>query len=253
MQKTSLENLVQITKKILQTKYPKAEFAFLAGSIVRGEGTDFSDLDIVVIYQDLPNAFRESFYFQAFPVETFVHSPETLNYFFEMDGKEQNPSLAVMVTEGIVVPEENDLSQKLKRLANEILENPPKITNEEINTLRYGITDLLDDIRDPHSKETLIGAATGLYPKLAEFYLRTNGHWSARRKAIPKYLQIADPEFFQRFCDGFEELFAFGKTEKIIQLAEETLKPFGGLLFDGVRLDAPKNWRREIEIKDNSK
>lgn len=46
---TTLENLVKITNEILQTKYPTAEFALLAGSIVRGEATAFSDLGIIVI------------------------------------------------------------------------------------------------------------------------------------------------------------------------------------------------------------
>jgi len=58
----------------------------LAGSIVRGEGTPHSDLDLVVIFDRLPNAYRESFYFGDLPVEAFVHDPETLNYFlFEVD------------------------------------------------------------------------------------------------------------------------------------------------------------------------
>ena len=247
MRDESVENLAEITKEILQTKYPLAEFAFLAGSIIRGEGTKYSDLDIVIIFENLPNAYRESFYFQGFPVETFVHTPETLNYFFELDGKDQNPSLAVMVVEGIVVPTETDLSNKLKRLAESVLENPPKITKKEIDKLRYGITDLLDDIRDPLSKETLIGAGTGLYSILAEFFLRTNGHWSARRKAIPRYLRKANPEFAERFCDGFEELFGVGKADKIIKLAEEVLAKHGGVYFDGVRSDAPNDWRKPIE------
>jgi predicted nucleotidyltransferase len=227
MRDESIENLIKITIEILQTKYPTAEFAFLAGSIIRDEGTKYSDLDIVVMFENLPNAYRESFYFQGFPVETFVNTPETLNYFFESNSKDGVPSLAVMVVEGIVVPSETDLSQKLKKMANEILANPPKITKDEIDILRYRITDLLDDIREPRSKAELIGAGTGLYPILAEFYLRANGHWTARRKAIPKYLRKANPEFAKSFCDGFEELFALGKPEKIIELAEEVLEPFG--------------------------
>ena len=247
MRNESLENLVGVTKEILAAKYSGAEFAFLAGSIIRGEGTKYSDLDIVVIFADLPNAFRESFHFEGFPVETFVHTPETLNYFFERDSKEQNPSLAMMVTEGVVVPTENDLSGKLKGLAAEVVENPPTITTEEIDALRYGITNLVDDIRDPRSKEALIGAAIGLYPTLAEFYLRTNGHWASRRKAIPKYLNQADSEFGKRFCEGFEKLFSLGKTDKIIKLAEEVLEPFGGLYFEGARVDAPSDWRKPIK------
>lgn len=247
MRDESIENLIRITNKILQTKYPAAKFAFLAGSIIRGEGTPFSDLDIVVIFENLPCAYRESFYFENFPVETFVHTPETLNYFFDLDTRDNVPALAVMVSEGIVVPMETDLSQKLKKSANEILAKPPQITKAEIDTFRYQLTDLLDDIRQPRSKETLIGAVTGLYPILAEFYLRTNGHWSAKRKAIPKYLSLANPEFCERFCDGFEEIFTAGKSGKIIKLTEEVLEPHGGLFFEGFKLEAPADWRKPIE------
>lgn len=69
-------------------------------------------------FADLPNAYRESSYFQGFPIETLVHIPKDLNYFFETDTEEQNPSMAIMINEGIFVPNERGLSGKLKNLAN---------------------------------------------------------------------------------------------------------------------------------------
>ncbi len=243
----SIAELIEITKEILQTKYPTAEFAFLAGSIVRGEGTAFSDLDIVIVYKELPNAFRESFYFRKFPVETFVHTPETLNYFFEADAKTRVPSLARMVAEGIEVSAKNDLSEKLKCLANDCLNNPPKISDEEIRNFRCWITDLLDDIREPRSKEELTASGTTLYGAAADFYLRTNGVWSAKSKSIPRSLRKLNPDFHQKFCESFEELFVAGKPEKVIELTETILEKHGGLLFDGVRLDAPTDWQKPIE------
>ena len=245
--KTSLDKLIKVTNEILLTKYPTAEVAFLAGSIVRGEGTAFSDLDIVVIYDDLPNAFRESFYFRAFPVETFVHTSETLNYFFETDAKSGVPSLAVMVAEGIEVPAKNDLSEKLKHLANDCLNNPPKISEEEIRNFRCWITDLIDDIREPRSKEELTASGTTLYGATADFYLRTNGVWSAKSKSIPRSLQKLNPGFCREFCESFEELFAAGKSEKVIKLCEVTLEKHGGFLFDGMRLDALADFKKPIE------
>ncbi len=245
--KTSLDELIGITKEILQAKYPSAEFAFLAGSIVRGEATAFSDLDIVIIYKELPNAFRESFYFRDFPVETFVHTPETLNYFFEADAKTFVPSLAAMVAEGREVPAKNDLSEKLKRLANDCLKNPPKISDEEIRNFRCWITDLIDDIREPRSKEELTASAATLYAAVADFYLRTNGVWSAKSKSIPRRLQKLNPDFCRKFCESFEELFAAGKSEKVIKLTESILEKHGGFLFDGERLDAPADFKKPIE------
>ncbi len=243
----SLDRLIEITKEILQTKYPTAEFAFLAGSIVRGEGTAFSDLDIVVVYQELPNAFRESFYFREFPVETFVQTPETLNYFYAAEAKNFVPSLAAMVAEGIEVPSKTDLSARLKHLAKEFLNNPPKISDEEIRHLRGWLTDLIDDIRAPRSKEELTATGTTLYSALAEFYLRTNGVWSAKSKSIPRALRKLNPDFQQRFCASFENLFIAGEIESIINLTQDLLAPHGGFLFDGLRLDASPDCRKPIE------
>lgn len=242
-----LDELIEITNEILQTKYRAAEFAFLSGSIVRGEGTAFSDLDIVVIYKELPNAFRESFYFRKFPVETFVHTPETLNYFiFDFDRPSTVGSLASMVSEGIEVPKKSELSEQLKRLANEYLAHPPKISEDEKRNLRCRITDLVDDIRAPRSKEELTASGAEFYLVLADFYFRANGFWSAKNKSIPRQFEKANPDLRQKFCASFEELFVAGKPEKVIELAEELLAPHGGFLFDGLRLDASADCRKPI-------
>lgn len=116
---------------------PNASVIFLAGSLVRGEGTSYSDLDLVVIFDKLPNAYRESMHFQNFPVEAFVHDPETLNYFlYEIDRPSGIPSLAHMILEGIEIPESNEMSQTLKELATSLIElGPPVLSNEDTRKL----------------------------------------------------------------------------------------------------------------------
>ena len=59
--------------EVVAEKYPEARVAFLAGSVTRGEGTQTSDLDLVVIYNKLPQAYRESFVSGGWPIEAFVH------------------------------------------------------------------------------------------------------------------------------------------------------------------------------------
>ena len=88
---------------VFRERYPDAEVAFAAGSLVRGEGTAYSDLYLVVVFPTLPAAYRESFRFQGLPVEVFVHDPETLEYFFvEMDVASGIPTLPWMVMEASV-------------------------------------------------------------------------------------------------------------------------------------------------------
>jgi hypothetical protein len=241
-----LDDIIKITNEIRVSKYKDAKVIFLAGSIVRGEGTPDSDLDLVVVFENLPNAYRESFYFRGFPVEAFVHDPETLNYFItERELKSGVCVMAQMVSEGIEVPERSEFSQRLKQLAISVIDSPaPKLDEESLRQMRYNITNLIDDIRHPRSKTEVIATGTALYDVLANCYLRTNGFWTAKAKSIPRKLKLADIEFSLRYCASFEKLFAGGQTAEIIALAEEILKPIGGFLFEGHKLDAPLSNRK---------
>jgi Nucleotidyltransferase domain len=243
-----LHQLTKITNEILVSRYSGARVIFLAGSIVRGEGTPYSDLDLVIIFDSLTAAYRESFYFQGFPVEAFVHDPETLNHFLsEIDRRSGIPALAQMILEGIEIPEPNELSQSLKSLAALVIESgPPPLSDQDIQKMRYNLTNLIDDIRQFSSKDELVASGTALYESLADYYFRTNNLWSAKGKSIPRILKQRDADLCLRYCNSFEELFAHGRAEKVIALAEELLKPKGGFLFDGHRLDAPADCRKPL-------
>ena len=236
----------QVVTEIFATRYPDASLIFLAGSIVRSEGTSFSDLDLVVIFEHLATAYRESFYFNDYPVEAFVHDPETLNYFFyEVDRPSGIPALAQMISEGIEIPQASALSRALKDLAAAVLQlGPPRLSEEDVAKLRYDITNLVDDIREPRSKAELVGTGTQLYEALANHYFRTNNLWSAKGKSIPRILKQADEDLCLRYLSAFEELFASGRPDSVIALAEEILKPTGGFLFAGHRLEAPESHRK---------
>ena len=94
----------EAARRILRERYGGAVVLFLAGSVVRGEGTPGSDLDLVVLYERLPNAYRESLVYEGWPVEAFVHDPETLRRFFQTDSREGIPSILYMVVEGVELP-----------------------------------------------------------------------------------------------------------------------------------------------------
>ncbi|MBK9324752.1 MAG: nucleotidyltransferase domain-containing protein [Bdellovibrionaceae bacterium] len=240
----------EVSKNILRERYPKAEVAFVAGSFNRNEETKYSDIDLVVVFSKLEAAWRESFVYDGWPVEAFVHDPETLNYFFnEVDGKDGTPSLPMMVIEGPSIPEDNSLSKKLKKLAQAVIDKgPPKWSKDTIYHNRYMITDLIDDIREPRNQNEANAVLGSLHETLGNFYFRANGMWSASRKHIPRKLKKINSDLHIKWVTAFNDAFC-GKTEEVIQLATEITEPFGGLLFDGYRRDAPKDWR----VKDSGK
>jgi hypothetical protein len=242
-----LKELKRITAEIYKAKYSSAKAIFLAGSVVRGEGTSTSDLDLVVVFDHLPCAYRDSYFCEKWPIEAFVHDPQTLEYFFrEFDRPTGIPSLASMVAEGIELPAANDFTASLKQLARTVLdEGPPQWTSEEVNRSRYSITDLVNDLRDPRSKQEMVAISTSLYPALANHYLRSRHLWSAQGKAIPRRLHAVDASFAKRFLDSFDEIFLKNCPDKVVNIAAEVLEADGGFLFEGHKLDAPPSWRIE--------
>src|SRR5215467_1082767 len=118
--------IIDVANAIRAARYRDAAAMFAAGSIVRGEGTTFSDLDLVVVYARLPCAYRESFRFDGYPIEAFVHDPATLEYFFlDVDGPSGVPALPQMIVEGIEIPGPSEMSRQLKRRAVAVIEAGP--------------------------------------------------------------------------------------------------------------------------------
>jgi predicted nucleotidyltransferase len=239
------EQIMATAEAIRAERYAQCCAFFVAGSLIRNEGTAYSDLDLVVVYPRLKCAYRESFQFGGYPVEAFVHDPETLEYFFvEVDRPSGVPALPQMVAEGLEVPEPSDLSRALKQRATAIIEmGPPLLDAEGEQRLRYAVTDVLDDLRGARSYEELMGTGSQLYEALANYYFRSMGLWSARGKAIPRGLVRADSTLCAAYCRSFESLFRNGDTRQVIDLAEDMLRARGGPLFDGYKSDAPEAWR----------
>ena len=245
------DRIIDAAQAIRAQRYADADAVFAAGSIVRGEGTAFSDLDLVVVYGRVERAYRESFRFGGWPVEAFVHDPATLDYFFqEVDGPAGVPALAQMVFEGVEVPQATELSRALKRRASAfIAAGPPALDAESERRLRYFVSDLVDDLRAPRSPDELIGTGAQLYEHLANWVLRRRGAWSAKGKALPRVLRRSDAGLGSAYCAAFRTLFTSADPAAVVRLADELLAEAGGPLFDGFRIDAPPNWRKQPEAE----
>lgn len=237
--------IIRRSQRLVESRYADAAAGFLCGSIITGENTPESDYDLVIVYNHLPRAYRESFLFEDRKIEAFVHDPETLRWFFEkVDAASGVPSLPTMVNQGLIIKNVGGLADKIKTQAHNLLLLGPKpLSHEEIENLRYFINDLCDDLKEPRSFDETIAVAGKLYELLADFYLRANGHWSAKGKSIPRMLKQISPEFAYRFNEAFRLLYSSEMTYTVIALAEEILREHGGMLFAGYRREAPAKFR----------
>jgi hypothetical protein len=245
------DEAARLAQRALRARFPTAGAAFVAGSIVRGEGAPRSDIDLVVLHDHVAASWREAFLFETVPVEAFVHDAETLAWRLEEDRKLGGPALMAMVAEGVLVGPRPDEALAWRVRAQAMLDaGPPPLTSARLDEFRYHITDRVDDLRDQRPAADIMATGVALYASLSELILRSRGAWAAFGKWIPRRLKLLDPELEARFSAAFGALFAQADVRPVIALAEEVLQPLGGFLFAGYRSDAPETARREGPATD---
>ncbi|WP_342506909.1 nucleotidyltransferase domain-containing protein [Sporosarcina sp. FSL K6-2383] len=232
MNETRLQPL-EAASRFIAAKFPNCQAALLAGSVVRGEQTATSDLDIVVFDDKVESAYRESFIDYDWPIEVFVHNLSSYKDFFKLDCERARPSLPRMVSEGLVISD-SGVVRTIKDEADELLKQGPAMWSEKtIETKRYMLTDALDDLIGSTNRAEELFITNTLANAIHEFVLRTNDQWVGESKWVVRALNDYDEDFAGRFVQAFDMFYRTGAKGEIINLADEVLQPYGGRLFEG--------------------
>ena len=232
-------------QKLIKERYMQAKAIFWAGSVSVNQGTSASDLDLIIVFEEVAHAYREAFIYDGWPIDAFIHDLETLRYFFEESRAGNGISgLSNMILNGREVTNPSVFSENVKTLAQEFLNAGPAIWDQEqINKERFLITDVLDDIKYPVGRDEQIASAAWLLEALGQFYFRSQNKWCASGKSIIRYLKSDNPDLALEFTQAFEGLFQTGDSAALELLAKKILEPYGGLFWNGFRSDAPKESR----------
>lgn len=238
-------------QKLIKERYPDAKAAFWAGSVASNQGTSSSDLDLVIVYESLPHAYREAFIYDGWPIDAFIHDLDTLRYFCgKLEASDGKPALINMILTGREILEPHECSSEAKNIAEQALAKGPDSWNQEqIDKERFLITDILDDIRSPKNKEEQIISAVHLFEPLLQFYFRTQKKWAASGKSLIRLFKQENPELAEEWTTAFESLVKTGDSTAVETVVAKILEPYGGYLWDGFRSDAPADWRESDENK----
>lgn len=229
---------VEVAQAVVESKCPNCLAAFLAGSVVRGEATAFSDLDIMVIVPDGSSTYRESFRAFDWPVEVFVHTLSAHRQFVEKEVVRRRPSTSMMDCEGIILRDLDGLASQLKREACVLLEQgPPGLTAFELALARYGVSDLMDDLAEARADEAFLIAAQ-LAEASANLILDCHRRWRGSGKWTMRMIRCLDPALATRLAEALSAFYTVGDKSSLMDFAADALALAGGRLWEGFRLSA---------------
>ncbi|MEX1030007.1 MAG: nucleotidyltransferase domain-containing protein [Paenibacillaceae bacterium] len=224
---------IDVANQFIDLYFPNCRIAFLAGSASRGEHKPSSDLDIVVIDETQPNAYRESFFKFGWRIEAFIHTKDSYRPYFESDKRRWRPTLPNMIFSGLILKDDGT-AQSLKKEAQQLLEDGPEtLTPEDISASRYFLTDLLDDFIDTDKTDEALITLNTLSLQVAEFILRSNRKWIGRGKGLVRELRQFDESLCDRFMDSLQSYYQDGNKQPFTEFVDDLLDPHGGRLFEG--------------------
>lgn len=167
----------------------------IAGSIVRGEGGPYSDLDVCVVH-DQPWRLREQRRFAGVPAELFVNPAAQVRRYFASEHREGKPNTAHMWTTGEPIEPVAPVIRELVAEARDWLARPLEVTPAQLVQRRYFVVDVLDDARDvigvdPAAASLLLADAVR---HIVGYAFWKVGKFQPRRKDAVRALAAIDPE-----------------------------------------------------------
>lgn len=227
---------IEAANEFIAKYFPNCQGALLAGSVVRGQATETSDLDIVVFDENLASSYRESMIKFGWNIELFAHNLTSYRYFFDKDCADARPSMPRMISEGMILKDTGILSD-IRKEAKDLLEQGPKEWSKEVIDMKsYFITDVLDDLIGCQNRSEGIFIANKLAELVSEFILRTNRKWIGSSKWVVRSLVHYDRGFAEEFVEAFDIYYKSNNIDRIVKMTDEVLLPYGGRLFEGFSL-----------------
>ncbi|MFF0491080.1 nucleotidyltransferase domain-containing protein [Nocardia sp. NPDC004068] len=232
---------VEVARRLVREMFPRARAAWLGGSVALGIATATSDLDITVLLDGPPAPYRESLRFERWPVELFVQTQASIEYFRTRECAVRRPSTLRLIGQAHILLDTDGSGARLRdHCASLLAAGPEPLTDKELRAARYRITDLLDDLAGSRDENERLMIAAALWQATADLLLTGHGHWTGGGKWLHRELSTVDPDFAQALATGMRSV-AMGSIEPMTDAVERSLKPFGGRLFHGYHEAAPRD------------
>lgn len=228
---------MDLARQLVLELYPEARAAWLGGSVVRGDAGPTSDLDITVLLDGPPAPRRKSLEYGGWPVELFVHTEKSLRYFADKDQLRRQPTMMRLVGESVVLVDTDGSGARLQQeFVAEVAAGPKPLTTDELDLLRYTVTDLLEDLVAAEG-DVRLAITSVLWQEAARLLLTGAGHWSGTGKGLLREVKTYDvahgTNHAVQLLDGVR-----ASDDRLVVAVDDILAAYGGRLFNGFELAA---------------
>lgn len=226
---------IEVARRLVRDRFPDAEQAWLAGSVVRGEATATSDLDITVLDETVL-VHQESLCYEGWPVELFVNCEAGIRHFVAKDLSHRKPSTARLVAHGVALIPGAGGAELRDYCEHVLTSGPGRMSPEDLTAERYALSDLLDDLRASAPGPIGTAIAVKTWRCAIELVLAVNGRWNGGGKWLARELLAFDLEAGTTWTSRLDHALRRaleGDSTELEHAATAVLDEAGGRLWEG--------------------
>lgn len=186
------KDYVELTERFIEERFPGAEVAVIGGSTARGTRTKTSDIDLLLIgdevFADGASSLAGAWEYDSEVFEVFAYTYDAYTKWARGGIAQYRPVIVDLLLDGQEVRGSDALTRLREEWGAKLAEGPP-ITDHELAMRRYAITDLIDDLRDATDPLEQNVVAWDLFEKVADLMLLTDKHWIGTGKYLARRLR----------------------------------------------------------------
>ncbi len=204
------------------------------GTIVRGNPSPTSDLDLYVIVHR-PQRQRLQRFFNGVPCEIFTNPPAQIRAYFCEEQAEGTPITAHMLATGFPVLELDPAVSELRQQAAGLIASAPTVDPKNLFYQRYGLATLLEDGRDMVQADPLAASLilNDAVSGMLEYAFLSRGRHIPRRKDLVKTLPELDNSLWSLSQAYYQAADAAQRLACAESLADLTIQAQGFFEWDG--------------------
>lgn len=226
---------LNVARRFVDQHFPEATTAVVAGSTARGTRTATSDIDLLLVgpapmIPDGSDSLAATHAVDGEVLEVFAYTPAGFDSWARASVAQHRPVIVHMLLEGAPVRGGAEL-EALRAVWLPVIDAGPTASPEELEHLRYVVTDQLDDLVDATDPlERRVVAAT-LLEKITTLLLLSDHHWIGAGKYAARRLREWDPVRAERLVAPF----LADDPQAFAEAVQAELESVGGRLQDGYR------------------
>lgn len=221
----------EIARAFVEEMHPGASASILGGSAASGTTTSTSDLDIAILYPNGHSNYAETTRFRGWLVETFIHTPESLHFWYEKEAEERRPVIAELCASGILLTDDGSGDAWQSDARSQMAHGPRTLTGPERDSRRYDLSALIDDLSGSKSAAEAFMLAADVFHDAADLLLLETGGWLGGGKWVIRRLAQSDHELATRLLTWAADTKRDPKA--LVVLAHEILDISGGYIQEG--------------------